>query len=317
MPDLWLVFEATPRCNLECVFCYNVWLGKHSKPSELSLDDIEELFKRIRDDAHPTGVTITGGEPLLRADLPRMAETLRNLALKVGLTTNGTLLDSKAARRLVSAGISHFEVSLPAATAETYTRLCGDNRLRRARDAIVAIADTAVPASASIMVCRPNLEETGRAIELAFALGARAAALNRFVPTGRGRKNAAQLSLSTEHLEKMLKQADSVAGRTGMAVYTGIPVEDCIVPHRQYPHVSFGPCHCGREKWAVDPSGNLRTCEQSPVILGNLMENSFTELSESHPARRFRQNNLKPDCLACESYPSCGGACRLLPPGRS
>jgi radical SAM protein with 4Fe4S-binding SPASM domain len=313
LADLWLVFEATPRCNLECTFCYNVWLGTSFKPSELSLDEIRGLFERIRDDAEPAGVTLTGGEPLLRTDLPRIVETLRDLGLKVGLATNGTLLDRKTARRLVSAGISHFEVSLPAATAETYTRLCGNDRLRKAREAIGAVADTAIPVSASIMVCKPNLEETGRAIELAFGLGARAAALNRFVPTGRGRRNAAELSLSAGQLEEMLRQADSVAGRTGMPVYTGIPVEDCIVPHRDYPNVSFGPCHCGREKWAVDPSGNLRTCEQSPVILGSLLEQSFTQLSESPPAQRFRQNNLKPECLSCSSFSSCGGGCRLLP----
>lgn len=57
-------FEITPRCNHNCIQCYNYWRA-NNELVENPLDDLTEIAEKIAE-LHPTHLTITGGEPLLR-----------------------------------------------------------------------------------------------------------------------------------------------------------------------------------------------------------------------------------------------------------
>ena len=60
----------------------------------------------------------------------------------------------------------------------------------------------------------------------------------------------------------------------------------CLFDHARYGHLSFGFCAAGTERayYTLDPLGNLRPCNQSPLILGNMVG----QLSELPPRRSFR-----------------------------
>jgi len=87
-----LSYEITQRCNARCSFC-GYWRLKESPP-ELSLDFIKKIF----DSAYDLGcvvVAITGGEPLLRKDLPAVFEYAKKTGLSTILLTNGYLLPKR------------------------------------------------------------------------------------------------------------------------------------------------------------------------------------------------------------------------------
>jgi cyclic pyranopterin phosphate synthase len=105
--------SVTDRCNLRCSYCmpeeHYVWLPR---PSILDYEEIAravELFSRLG----VTRVRVTGGEPLLRQDLPRLLALLAGNGCldDIALTTNGVLL-APHARALREAGLRRLTVSL-------------------------------------------------------------------------------------------------------------------------------------------------------------------------------------------------------------
>jgi len=88
----------------------------------LSFEEIVRVVSALQ----PLGlkkVRLTGGEPLLRQDLPTLVAMLADLpGLEIALTTNGSLL-TKHARALRSAGLSRITVSLDSLTPEVFTRM--------------------------------------------------------------------------------------------------------------------------------------------------------------------------------------------------
>ncbi len=307
------VFEVTPRCNLACTYCYNVWKteGK-TYPSELPLDEIENLADSLQA-AHPVSVTLTGGEPLLRDDLYEIVSLFQKRGILVGIATNGMLLDRGTAESLKKAGVSWFEVSVTSISEEGYRDLTGTSGFAAVKQAMLNAVSSGVRLTVSHIITSRNWNDAGRVIDLAYAFSADAVALNRFVPGGTG--------LANRHLLPTLQQLDSAlrsaSGRSivcpGMKVYAALPVEDCLLRHADYPGISFGSCICGAGKWSISPSGDLRVCEQSPHILGSLLESTFAELSRSRYVENFRNSNRNPGCTSCSSYGVCGGGCRFLP----
>ena len=82
----------TGGCNFRCPFCHNAALVR---PEELNRENEEEqvlsfLKKRV---GILDGVAITGGEPLLHADMPAFLEKVRALGYKIKLDTNGSFPD--------------------------------------------------------------------------------------------------------------------------------------------------------------------------------------------------------------------------------
>src|SRR3954467_14897876 len=90
--------SVTDRCNLRCQYCMPeadyVWLPRESILTFEETARLADVFTRVG----VARVRITGGEPLLRRDLPDLIEqlaALRGIA-DLALTTNGVLLAAQA-----------------------------------------------------------------------------------------------------------------------------------------------------------------------------------------------------------------------------
>lgn len=309
----YFVYEATPNCNNNCVYCYNVWRERKDYPSgQLGLPQIKSLFAKLLKDIKPAGIALTGGEPMLRPDIYEIASLIKGLGVTVGIATNGTLLDEQKIKKLIDCGVSFFEISLVSLDKKRYSELSGNDKLAEVKRSILCIRKTMMPLTVSFTITKVNLGDISDFIDLCFAFSIKHVALNRFVPGGRGLDHLDELSINSEQLKSALKIADDKAAKYRLPISVTIPVEPCLINHKDYPHLRFGSCVCGKNKWAIDPAGNLRTCEQNPDIIGNLLEKSFSELSKTKGTDDFRNNNYKADCTACAEFKNCGGGCRFL-----
>lgn len=309
----YIIYEVTPRCNNNCLYCYNVWREEADYPKgELKLSEIERLFQKIFKEVELGGITLTGGEPLLRTDIVKIASFFYKHGLKVGMATNGTLLNEEKVRELTGAGISYFEVSLVSADKEQYELLSQKDHMEKIRQAILLIKKYQARLTVSFTITKLNLNEIGKVIDLCFAFSADNIALNRFVPGGQGLKNLNKLLITKNELEAVLKIADDKAKKYNIPINITVPIEACVISHEQYPNLNFGTCRCGTHKWVIDPVGNLRTCEQNPEILGSLFEKNFLELAVSKAVKKFRDNKVKRECNSCGKFKNCGGGCRFI-----
>jgi GTP 3',8-cyclase len=119
-----LRLSVTDRCNLRCQYCMPepdyLWLPRESILTYEETSTIVDAFTAVGVDR----VRITGGEPLLRRDLPVLLESLaaRPAIVDLALTTNGVLL-AQQARGLRAAGLHRITVSLDTLRADRFRAL--------------------------------------------------------------------------------------------------------------------------------------------------------------------------------------------------
>jgi len=105
-----VVWNMTRKCNLKCVHCY-AHAREESSEDELST----EQGRRLIDDLAGFGVPVllfSGGEPLVRKDLPDLAAYAVESGMRAVISTNGTLITREKARTLKEIGLSYVGISL-------------------------------------------------------------------------------------------------------------------------------------------------------------------------------------------------------------
>jgi cyclic pyranopterin phosphate synthase len=131
--------SVTDRCNFRCQYCMPAeglpWL---ERGAVLSFEEIERIVALLA----AMGVTdlrLTGGEPLVRRDFPRLAAMLSPLVEDLSVTTNGYLLERDAAA-LVDAGVRRFNVSIDSLQRDRFFAMTRRDALPRVLRGVEALA---------------------------------------------------------------------------------------------------------------------------------------------------------------------------------
>lgn len=105
-----VVWNVTRRCNLKCVHCY-----AHANANTADGELDTAAGKAVIDDLADFGVPVilfSGGEPLMRKDLPELAAYAVAKGMRAVISTNGTLITAETARRLKDIGLSYVGISV-------------------------------------------------------------------------------------------------------------------------------------------------------------------------------------------------------------
>ena len=105
-----VVWNVTRRCNLKCVHCY-AHAKNTSFNNELSTDQGKQLIDDLAEFGSPV-MLFSGGEPLVRKDLPQLAAYAVEKGMRAVISTNGTLITPETARNLKKIGLSYIGISL-------------------------------------------------------------------------------------------------------------------------------------------------------------------------------------------------------------
>ena len=241
-----LIYEVTQRCNHACLHCYNVWHPDLQGRSAYSRDELDTrqalaLLNKALDETRCDHVTLTGGEPLLRADLTQILDLLRARDVRVTVISNGRLLTGPTVADLIERGVGLFELPLLSRRREVHDRLSGS---QGAFDAVLSamshIRYCAGQFVAVFVATRVNLPDLYDAIRLAFAFGSRGMMLNRFNPGGRGRAHLDELLPSVEEMRQALGVADAVSAELAFPISCSIAIQPCLIDHDAYPNLHFG-----------------------------------------------------------------------------
>ncbi len=166
----YLRVSITDRCNLRCRYCRPQqefqWLPQ---ASILSLEEIYILCSSFVE-LGVAKIRITGGEPLVRRGVVELAGKIASLPglQELCLTTNGLLL-KEMARGLLSAGITHLNVSLDTLNPSLFEEITGKDALPQVLDGIETALDLGFdPVKINTVVMRGiNHREVGRLAALA------------------------------------------------------------------------------------------------------------------------------------------------------
>jgi len=105
-----IAWNVTRRCNLHCAHCYTDSFDRQYE-GELATAEAKAVIDDLADFGAPV-ILFSGGEPLLRPDLPDLVERAQARGIRSVISTNGTLLIHAVARELKDLGVSYVGVSI-------------------------------------------------------------------------------------------------------------------------------------------------------------------------------------------------------------
>jgi len=160
-----LDLEQNATCNLRCLMCP---MGSQDYVNPMADTPVMDrgLYDRLIDEGAEYGLpAMTFGylsEPLLRPDIAALTAYARERGvMDIRLGTNGTLLNRQVARDLIRAGLTRLEISLDAASEETFRKLRRDGSYRRVVQNIDAFLEERARAGSTWPLLRLSFLRTG------------------------------------------------------------------------------------------------------------------------------------------------------------
>lgn len=170
-PPLWLLAELTYRCPLQCPYCSNP-TDFAAQDRELSTGQWIEVFRQARA-MGCVQLGFSGGEPLVRKDLPELIAAARELGFYTNLITSGIGLTEKKLQSFADAGLDHIQISFQASDETLNAALAGSEKAFHQKLAMAkAVKALGYPMVLNFVLHRHNIDQLDRIIELAIQLDA-------------------------------------------------------------------------------------------------------------------------------------------------
>ena len=321
-----LFWESTIKCNLTCVHCRRIE-SDETAIQDLSTLDAKNLIQRLadlgREQSFMPVLVFSGGEPLCREDLFELIKYTNSLEIIPALATNGTLIDSKIADKILDSAVMRVSVSLDGATSEVHNKLRQlPGSFERAIEGIGYLRERKIPFQINMTLTRHNAHQLEDIYNLSKSLGAVAVHIFMLVPVGCGISLADTDMLTPEQYEeKMLDihKLDSL-GQLQVKVTCGPHYErvkkqeglssDTNMSHGGK-HMQSKGCLAGLGVLFVGHQGDIFPCGYLPVKCGNVLEDKLSDVwySNRDLARMRNENELEGKCGVCGYRTICGG-CR-------
>lgn len=192
-----IVWNMTRRCNLKCVHCY-----AQAQDNTQGRDDIStEQGKALIDDLAAYGAPVmlfSGGEPLVREDLPELASYATSKGMRAVVSTNGTLISKAKAKELKAVGLSYVGISMDGGE-EVHDLFRGvSGSYRRALEGIAACQAEGLKVGLRFTINRRNAGEIPKIFQLLHELEIPRACFYHLVYSGRG---SALIAEDLDHAE--------------------------------------------------------------------------------------------------------------------
>ncbi|MBI4669010.1 MAG: radical SAM protein [Elusimicrobia bacterium] len=338
-------WETTAGCNLACRHCRRTDVSESVCPDDLSTKESKAMIDELAAFAD-IDLVLSGGEPLIRKDIFEIASYAVKKGIRVGMATNGTLVDRAMAARIKAAGIAYASVSLDGAKPETHEALRGKGNFELALAGFKNLKETGLRVQFNFTVTRQNAAEVPFVHELAVSCGASSLFLFLLVPVGCGVQIAESAMLGAAEVEQWLQWAHrknqegplliktvcaphyyrieaqndgaSTAGSARLLRHTG----ESRYPeksrdsgfHRndggEHEHSRKG-CLAGIRMCFVAHQGDVYPCGYLPVSCGNVKHVPLKKIWQESPLFQKLRNPslLGGRCGACSHKRICGG-CR-------
>ena len=261
------------RCNLSCGYC-----SEYDKTSDpLPVQVLEDRLRKLKE-LGTSGISLTGGEPTLHPELPRLIRTCRELRFyRTGMITNGFFLRPELIETLNQAGLQKMQISIDGVHANETTEKVLNNlkkRLQWLRDH----ARFQVVVSSVIGACPP--EEAEEVVSFALKMGFAARVL--LVHDEHG-----QVKLNSEELRSFR----NVVGMLPRRWREPSDYRERLIRQGSAPF----KCRAGSRYLYIDEYGMVNWCSQTRTVW-------------SKPLMGYTRNDLREQFYR---YKSCHATCTL------
>lgn len=179
-----VVWNCTQFCNLECAHCY-ARSDASTCPGELTTTQAKTMIDDLADFGCPV-LLFSGGEPLVRKDVPELAEYARAKGLRAVISTNGTLITRELADRLQQIGLSYVGISIDGAEAIHDRFRCKKGAYQDAVRGIRFCRDAGLKVGLRFTIVKDNIADIPAVFDLMEAENIPRICFYHLVNTGRG-----------------------------------------------------------------------------------------------------------------------------------
>jgi radical SAM protein with 4Fe4S-binding SPASM domain len=325
-----VVWNLTKKCNLKCQHCY-IEAGTTREDEELSTDQAKSFLKDITAMGVPI-VLFSGGEPLIRLDFKELVSYARSIGLRVGISTNGTLINQEMAEFLANQQISYVGISLDAASPEVHEKFRGvKGSYQRALDGLLNCKNVGLKTGVRITVTKDNYKDLPILYKQVRKLEIPRFCVYYLVPSGRG-KNIMNLDLNPEQRTEVFNFLYSTTLKEGPQpdieiLTTDSPQDGALLIEKlkksgrsteelQRLFKISGGCSAGEKIANVDHFGDVHLCQfWTDLSLGNVKKQPFSKIwnDSIDPLvlqLREKEKHLNGKCGICDYKSMCKG-CRL------
>lgn len=166
---------------------------------------------------------------------------------------------------------------------------------------------------AAFVATKLNSADLFKTMELAIALGAVGIMYNRVNLSANNIRYVDQLLPTVSMIKNNLDELEKIGNKYEIPIASSVPIPPCLVDIKKYKKIKFSWCPRGNDEsyYTVDSSGNLKICNHSSIILGNLKTEKFVDLIKHPYITKFKET-VPTECINCdnESKNLCLGGCR-------
>jgi PqqA peptide cyclase len=317
-----LLAEITYRCPLHCPYCSNpaaASLCEAPRRPEVAGYNNNELttteWTHVIREASALGVLqigFSGGEPLVRRDLPDLVRAAREANLYTNLITSGIGLNDDCVRDLRDAGLDSVQLSFQSDNPILADEIAGTRAHQHKLDAAEKIRAAGIPLSLNFVIHRRNIDRLPQMIELAESLAAQRVELANVQFYGWAFLNRAALLPTREQVVRAREIATAAKARLACKI-------DIFYVLPDYYETRPKPClnGWGQRYLTVNPTGDVLPCPTASSAIPDLrFENVRTRKldwiwRESESFNRFRGTEWMPEpCQSCPQREIDFGGCR-------
>jgi len=328
-----VVWNITQRCNLKCIHCY-----AHAKARQQDNELTTDEGKALIDDLAGMGVPVllfSGGEPLMRKDMPELAQYAVEKGMRAVISTNGTLIDAKTAGILKDIGLSYVGISLDG-SRDINDRFRGvDGAFDQALEGIRNAKQAGIKVGLRFTINRFNAEEIPALFDLLEEMDIPRICFYHLVYAGRG-STLVNDDVSHEETRRLL---DLIMDRTKDLHDRGKPKEVLTVDnHADGPYVYLRMLrenperaaevldllqmnegnNSGRGIGCISWDGEVHADQfWRHHSFGNVRQRPFSEIWTDTGADpllaklKEKKNHVKGRCAQCRWLDICGGNFRV------
>ena len=305
------IIEMTTSCNLHCVHCYNRRMPDDILIAEKGI--YKKAFRLLEHLIRFTTVkriTFTGGEPCLGE---RFLELVLHVKLKgksVTIITNGNG-PSDVYRQLAKMKVDRMQFSIHSSQADIHDRITGvTGSWEKAVGNMKFMLENDIPVTPVFVITSLNYRDAAAAIRFFYQMGINNVMVNRYNIGGEGLKHP-HLSATAPQLRETFRQLEHYAENHSIRIFSGVCTPFCLLNPGDYPHIRFGACATDvyQRPLTIDLDGNLRLCNHSPVVAGNIFKQSLIEIFTNPYLSEWEDLDI-PFCKDCIRLSQCKGGCR-------
>lgn len=309
-----IIFEITSLCNLDCMYCYNIWKrpGVNGFTHYNSYKQALRTLKRIFKVTQASAFAFTGGEPLLAERLPELALFCRIKGASVTMISNGNAGNRDDYKTLTELGVGLFELPLHSHDPEMHDRLTRragshEKSLRSIRE----LLDLGANVTVDIVLNKMNIDALPETLAFIKSIGIDRVMLTRFNIGGEGIRHLNELTPGIADLREAFHQADVLGKKLGLSITSNVCTPLCLLDPREFKNINTTSCSASAVNmpFTVDILGRVRVCNHSPVHVGNIYEDKLEDLINCEYLRRWRET-VPEYCAGCDVFDHCYGGCR-------